>query len=379
MLTITAIVSLALAAYRRSFPLSAVSDNTFAATFATHDVDDNGRLFPKGRYSSEESPLSSMHMLSVEAAQLLEAGYTFSMRDAESIFDADRDHELRGVALIPERNSCRYCDASAIAQLLRTMMRQDAGNRYCPRHDGRSQADAGQAAFGRDVSWSELDEHGDRVTIIDVIDATDARVEDGDLMTDNHPVDTERVILDGIPTDRIRVTPGRVPFFALRPEGTGPDRWVWETEIAAAVESDEMYRIAQSIPDNGRDYGEQGAAALRRYRRCGDLVSCAKKLGESLRCARLRGNRQAVNRALGLLSKLRVGVKARYAASVKLVVERGETAELDSKDWDWWMLYLTKAQTEAIYRAVSTALHGKRPDFTDLTPHLEPMSRLLLG
>jgi len=292
--TINTTLSLALAAYRRSFPTSQVSDNQFASTFLTHDVDsDTGRLYPKGEYTSDdESPLSTLHMYSVEAAQLLEAGYTFTMADAPTPFDDDSG-ELHGVKYEagPETNE----RSNEFAELI-----------------GLVSVDVDKARWMKDDSdeW---------IFATNVTAATDKRVEDNDLLDDS-------------------------------------DRWAHEADSYIAQSQLDSHRIAMPIPASGRDFGEQGAAALRRYRRCGELVHCASKLGTQLRSARRKGNRVAINRCLSLLSRVRTGVRARYAASVKLVVTRGEASGNDSSDWDWWMLYLTKAQTERIYKEVTRAL-----------------------
>ncbi len=326
----TAIASLALSAYRQRFPLSQVTDKQFARTLATHDVDsETGRLYPKGRYTSEDSPLGTLHMYSVDVAQLLEAGYTFTIADAPSSFDDDSG-ELRNV----------YFDAAGETN--------ERSNEFATLL-GFDAPDVDRAR------WFKNDNDEWEFATI-VRDATDKRVEDGDLMTDKVCADWARVV--GVEDSAGQYALNqRIPFHAPANQrlGTGPDRWEWECEIAEDVEASEAHRLAMPLP-TGRDYGEQGAAALARYRRCGELVHCTVKLSKQLRTARRRGNRVTVNRCLSLLSRIRVGVRARYNASVKLVVTRGEASGNDSKDWDWWMLYLTKAQAEVVYRAVTRAL-----------------------
>ncbi len=326
----TTINSLSLGAYRQQYPLSQVTDEQYARTLATHDVDsESGRLYPKGEYTSEDSLLGTLHMYSVEAAQLLEAGYTFTIGDTPSSFDDDSG-ELQGCYFDAPGETNEL--SNEYAQLL-GFLRVDVDT---PR-------------------WFKNDDDAWELAIF-VTDANDKRVEEGDLMTDKVCSDWARIVGVEDSAGQYAVKQ-RVPFHSPANQrlGTGPDRWEWEQEIADESAALEAHRLAMPIPTS-RDYGEQGAAALARYRRCGELVRCAAKLGTQLRSARRRGNRVTVNRCLSLLSQVKVGVRARYSASVELVVTRGEASGNDSKDWSWWMLYLTKAQTEVVYRAVTRAL-----------------------
>lgn len=364
--------------YRQNFPESEVTDEQFYRLYATHEIcPETGRLYPKGKYTSE-SPLSAFHMRSVEAAQLLEAGYTFTMADDSVAFDEETG-ELKGIEFEPPKEHCRGCVATAVTQLLRTMMSHDPGRRYCARHDGRTQGPAGAPVYKVDFFWYELDEHGYQVKVTDVREATDKRIEDGDLMTDSKPQDWARVVGIEETAGQFAVSQ-QVPFHspANGRLGTGPDRWAWEIEIFDKAEADKKHRVGMLLTGIGRDYGEQNAAALARSRRCNDLIHCARKLSIQLRRHRRRDNQIAVNRCLSVLSRIRTGVKSRYNASVKLIVTRGKASGNESRYWEWWLLYLTKAQTERVYSAVKEAYTIKHLDI-DVEAELEPMSRVLLG
>lgn len=363
MLVITGIIALALAAYRRDFPASLVSDETFARYFHTHDVcSESGRLFPKGRYTTEytESPLATLHMRSVNPDEILSGGHTYTMQDSESPFD-DETGELRGVQF----------EASTMSDDVLDIL--ESGATPLGMNDYQHE----------DVERWMLDSAGCWFRGYDVTDATDKRVEDFDLLTDNNHCDWETVVIDGTPVQRTRQTPGRFPLHApanMR-QGTGPDRWAWELEIAQDTAEQESHRISMPL-ESGRDYGEQGSAAMLRERRTSELCHFARKTGIILRRARSRRNQVAVNRAQSILSRIKTGARARYNASVKLIVTRGEESGQPSSRWEWWALYLSKAQLAQVVAAVDTARNGIRlpnGDVMRTDDGLEPASRALLG
>lgn len=114
------------------------------------------------------------------------------------------------------------------------------------------------------------------------------------------------------------------------------DRWghIKDSHIAEMLA--EAHTL--SMPFSGRLHGEYGYHQLKRTRRTAKLLGYIRKL-------RLYRNKQRNNT---ILARIKRGVWQRYAASIKLIVERNQQ--------EWWLLYLTRKQVDTINEAVHKAI-----------------------
>lgn len=283
--------------YRNTFPASQVTDSQLERLLPTHSVDpETGRLYPKGAYTSEPNVSGTTYMALTSAATLIAAGVTFSMGDEDSLLDGDG--EIQGVEFLPPANTSERANREA---------------------DFR-----GFQAVDRDVArWHNVAPVGSDDPIwwfgVEVTEDTTPRIEDCGLLDDD-------------------------------------DRWGHERDEYLAYEDIRLRHEAVAVNLRDRDYGEQSLAALGRVRKCAGLIQHAKKLGMFYRKARKQGNSVAQRKAERTLLTMKRGVRSRYAASVKLVVTRGQRSRLPSGDWEWHLLYLSKAQVAEVIGAVDAAL-----------------------
>lgn len=259
--------------------------------------------------------------------EILDSGHGATIEDMERSFGGVNG-ELSGVTFVPPERTCLgelarergidsdVCDSeSTCARCRRAAESWDIG--FMPvdqdwKHWELRQESEAEAAE-RDF-WAPGSRAWTRVT--EQVLARDKRIEDYDILDD------------------------------------GPGRWEHLADAYMAEQSAIEHLVAMPWDDESRDYGEQSAAAMARYRRCQRLVHTARKVGERMLSYRRKGNETAAWKCRGLLTKLRRGVSQRYAKSVDLVVKRGQRSGAESRHWEWWLLYLSKAQCERVYREV---------------------------